>query len=122
MYIENSIVENAISVLKKWINDELIVKNIIFNNPLVIDRNIEVKIKKIFEVFEELDFSTDLIKYILDENPNIVTMDEKRLENSLNCIKKIFNSKQEFEDEIVGNSNIIGIIDVRVLKNFVRRN
>lgn len=121
LYLNNSIIKNSIFALKRWINDDFIVKNIIFNNPFVLNEDIEKNLENTYSILEKYNITNKLIKYILDENPNIINMDKKRLENSLKSIMNMFNSNQDYIDEIIGNSNIIGVVDLNFLEKYISK-
>ena len=121
LYLNNSVIKNSILVLKKWINDDNIVKNIIFNNPFVLNDDIEKNLENTYSIMEKYNIKNELVKYILDENPNIINMDKKRLEDSLKGIMNMFNSNQDYIDEILGNSNIIGVVDLNFLEKYISK-
>lgn len=115
IYMDNTTLNTAISKLRKAINDDSVVKKIIYNNSLVLTENIDNALNNVFAIFAENEIPEENGRYILEDNPNIISMDQGRLRESLKIIKEIFKSKNEYIEKITENPNIIGIVDKNLI-------
>ena len=116
--MDSEIIENTINELKDYLEDEDIIRQIIYMNPYILTYNYLELINGAKDVFNKYNVDIKKQKYILEENPNIITLGKECIERSLDIIKKMSTSHESFIENIVDNPIIIGIEDEKlILKN-----
>ncbi len=110
-------IDANIQILKEYLKDEIVLKNIIYTNPFVLTNRIETVILNVKDRFDNIGLSQKEQINILDENSNILSLDIEVLNQSINIIKQYYLA--DAKKIILEDPNIIGITDINVLRGYI---
>jgi len=110
-------IDTNVQILKEYIKEEIILKNIIYTNPFVLTNKIEDRVLNIKEKFDAIGLSQKEQINMLDENSNILSLDIEVLNQSVNIIKEYYLA--DAKKIILEDPNIIGITDINILRGYI---
>lgn len=115
----NSELQTIISGLIKYFNNVDIVKKIVYANSKVLSKNGMKNLKKVKETFKKYEISLVEDYNLLVENQNILNMNDTRLDESLNVIKRFTNDINQLKSFIRMEPIVVGITNVNLLSEYV---
>ncbi len=116
LYLDSSIIENIIKLLKEKINDTEVVKDAIYNNPniLRIDNNIEANL----EILKKYEINSKTLESVIQENNNTLDLPEDKMVNSLEILKKIYKTSEKINEVLMLEPILLGIENEEIIKSF----
>ena len=117
--MKNEELKDKIDTLRNYFIDEGIVKNLIYNNSNIFNKNIEEIIEEKKNIFDTFGISFKSLTSILIENSNVLNIDKNRLINSLHIIRDFCITKENFMEMIKTDPIVIGIQNKKLLEEYI---
>lgn len=119
LYIQIDEINHNVNMLRAYLKDENILKNIIYTNPFVLTEDVENKVAIIKNIFSDMGLTLKEQAYILDENSNVLSLGEQLLNESMNFLKQVCKTKTKTKQLLIAEPGVIGITDANTLKQFI---
>ncbi len=119
LYIQIDEIKQNINILRAYLKDEDIIKNVIYTNPFVLTESVENKVAIIKNIFSDIGLTLKEQAYILDENSNVLSLGEQLLNESIEFLRQVCKTKTKTKQLLIAEPGVIGITDANTLKQFI---
>ena len=116
LYTLNSLLEQKIKQFLYIIHEKNVVKEIIFNNPYILTKNIDVQ--EIVNLLYKYDIDLSDQQFIYEQNSLVFNLNINQIERSLQKIFKINNNKN-IKNILIDEPILVGIEDELIIKNIL---
>lgn len=118
LYISNEILKKNCYELNSYFKDISFTKKIIYKNPKLLQHPIYVK--EILEVFYEEKLSDELIRYVIEENIEVLFLKQDTIRQSFSKIKEYLGNGQSVETFIMMKPRMLTVRDKSIIEKKIK--